>query len=66
MGQTRARPPQSPRTAPPVRARRSTIAAVTGRGVREMGTLLFWQYVFAALSMTIFATAACVLFVPAV
>jgi hypothetical protein len=51
--------------ASPTAMNMSTIVAVTGRGVKEMGTMLFWQYILASVSMTLFATAACLLFVAA-
>ena len=48
----------------PVAMNMSTITTVAGHGVHEeMATMLFWQYVFAALTMCAFTTIACVMFV---
>ena len=41
----------------------ATIAAVVGRSVLEVSGLLFWQYALASLTMTLFASAACVLLI---
>ena len=40
----------------------STISSLAGFGQREVATLLFWQYVLATITMSIFATVGLVLF----
>ena len=48
--------------ASPTAMNMSTIASLAGAGQREVAQLLFWQYVLAAITMSIFATVGLLIF----
>lgn len=40
----------------------STIAALAGVGQREVSTILFWQYLLATISLSVFASVGLIFF----